>query len=110
MNPTVQRLFSEYATAPGVHSQVAAAVLVLADVLSRPTSEPPEPIIVEPDGCHSYSVKETAARLNLSSKTIYQMILAGVLHCFRSGTAVRIPLTEIERLEADMQTTALVPR
>jgi excisionase family DNA binding protein len=96
VDPETKRLFIEYlADAKG--PAVAAAMLVLAEVLRRP---PPEPIIVEPADCNSYTVKETAARLNLSSRQVYQMCLAGQLRCFRAGRCIRIPLDQIECYEA----------
>jgi excisionase family DNA binding protein len=44
-------------------------------------------------------VKDAAVRLNLSSKKVYRMCLAGELRCFRAGRAIRISLDEIERFE-----------
>jgi excisionase family DNA binding protein len=75
---------------------MAAAVLTLAERLSQPT---PEPIIVETDDNGSLTVKDAAVRLNLSSKKVYRMCLAGELRCFRAGRAIRVPIEEIERFE-----------
>lgn len=99
MNPEVQQLFAEYRKLIDDDDRTAA-LLTLADVLSR---KPVEHIFVEPDGCHSYSVKETAVRLGIESQDVYHLILAGKLHCFWSGSIVRIPLSEIERYEANVQ-------
>ncbi len=96
MNQEIKQLFSEYRSV--TDDKLVAAVLVLADVLSRPE---PEPIIVEPEDCHSYTVKEAAARMGVSSKTVYQLILAGKLHAYRIGSAIRIPVEEIARFEAE---------
>ena len=96
MNAEIKQLFAEYL--PDTKDPVAAAVLVLSDVLTR---KPPEPIIVEPEDCRLYTVKEAAGRLNLSSKNVYQMCLAGQLRCVRISGRVRIPVEEIERYEDD---------
>jgi excisionase family DNA binding protein len=77
---------------------VAAASLVLADAL---TSKTPEPLIVEPEDSRSYTVKDAARRLNLSSKKVYQMCIAGEIRCFKAGRAIRIPNEEIEHYEAN---------
>jgi excisionase family DNA binding protein len=105
MNEEILQLFSEYAAHPALRSQVAAAVLVLADVLSRPT---PEPIIVEPDDRGTVGVKEAAELLHTSSKQVYQMCLAGKLRCTQIRGRVRIPIDEIERCQTTF--TALVPQ
>lgn len=95
MNATIVALFTDYLNlTSGDHA--AAASLVLADAL---TSKKPEPIIVEPEDCRSCTVKEAARRLNLSSKKVYQMCIAGHLRCFKAGRAIRIPIEEIERFE-----------
>jgi len=96
MNDTVVRLFTEYLDLTG--DKAAAASLVLADAL---TSKTPEPIIAEPENCRSYTVKDAARRLNLSSKKVYQMCIAGELRCFKAGRAIRIPVEEIERFETE---------
>lgn len=98
MNAEIKTLFEQYLLV--AQNREAAAVLTLADVLSKPT---PEPIIIEPSDDGSLTVKEAASRLNLSSKKVYQMCLAGQLACFRAGRAIRIRLEEIERFEADCQ-------
>ena len=95
MNAAIKQLFDEYLL--DAKDPVAAAVLALADVLCRPT---PEPIVIEPDDKGTLSVKEAASRLNISSKKVYQMCLAGQLRCTRIGGRVRIPLDEIERYQA----------
>jgi excisionase family DNA binding protein len=95
MNAEIKQLFAEYLLDAEDHT--AAAVLVLADVLCRPT---PEPIVIEPDDRQTLSVREAAARLNTSSKGVYQMGLAGQLRCVRLGGRVRVPVEEVERHEA----------
>jgi excisionase family DNA binding protein len=95
MNAEIKQLFADYLL--DTKDPVAAAVLVLADVLSRPT---PEPIIIEPDDQQTYGVKEAAELLHTSSKKVYQMCLAGNFRCVRIGGRVRIPSEEIERHEA----------
>ena len=93
MNAEIKRFFAEYLLE--AKDPTAAAVLVLADVLSRPT---PEPIIVEPDDSGTVGVKEAAELLHTSSKNVYQMCLAGKLRCTRISGRVRIPIDEIEHL------------
>lgn len=97
MNPAIEALFYGYLRVAG-DDKPTAAVLVLADVLSRPT---PEPIIIEPDDRHTLGVKEAAVRLGMNSKKVYQMCLAGKLRCVRIGGRVRIPVEEIQRYEND---------
>jgi len=94
MNTEIKTLFDEYLLE--AKDPVAAAVLVLAERLSQPI---PEPIIIEPGDDGSLTVKDAAVRLNLSSKKVYRMCLAGELRCFRAGRAIRIALDEIERFE-----------
>ena len=103
MNPEIKTLFNEYQQV--TDDKLVVAVLVLADVLKTPT---PAPIIVEPEPCHSYTVKEAAARMGVSSKSVYQMILAGKLHSYRVGRAIRIPVEEIERFEANCHATPML--
>jgi len=95
MNAEIKQLFDEYLL--DAKDPVAAAVLVVAEVLGR---KAPEPVIVEPDDRQTYGVKEAAERLNTSSKKVYQMCLAGQLRCARIGGRVRIPSDEIDRHEA----------
>jgi len=92
MNAEIKALFADYLL--DAKDSVAAAVLVLADMLSRPI---PEPIIIEPDDKGTLSVKEAAEKLHTSSKKVYRMCLAGELRCLRIGGRVRIPIEEIER-------------
>lgn len=112
MNQSVQQLFDEYNRLTG--DVQAAATLVLADCLLNnrkpPETAEPEFIFVEPEHCHSYNVKETALRLHLSSKQVYHLILEGRLRSFWSGDTVRIPLTEIERYEANQEQTPRLPQ
>lgn len=93
MNAEIEALFAEYLLE--AKDPVAAAVLTLAERLSQPT---PEPIIVETGDNGSLTVKDAAARLNLSSKKVYRMCLGGELRCIRVGGRIRIPVEEIERL------------
>lgn len=58
-----------------------------------------EALKTSPRAGSSYSVKQAAERLNLSSKKVYLMCLEGTLRCYRAGRAIRIPQSEIERLE-----------
>lgn len=96
MNSEIKALFDEYRQV--TDDKLVAAVLTLADVLKQPA---PEPLIIEPEDCRSYTVKEAAGRLKLSSKKVYQMLLAGELRCFRAGRAIRIPVEEIDRFESE---------
>ncbi|MHB8107895.1 MAG: helix-turn-helix domain-containing protein [Candidatus Cryosericum sp.] len=95
MNPELTKLFFEYAEHVGCGP--SAAIHTLADVLARKS----EPIIVEPEDCRSYTVKETADRLHLSSKEVYQLCLDGILRSYRDAGGTRIPLIEIERFETE---------
>ena len=95
MNAEIKRLFAEYLL--DAKDPVAAAVLTLAEMVSRPT---PEPIIVEPDDRQTVGVKEAAELLHTSSKKVYLMCLAGTLRCVRISGRVRIPIEEIDRYEA----------
>jgi excisionase family DNA binding protein len=88
MNDTVVQLYNEYLSLVG--DPGGAASLVLADALTA-KSETPD---------RSYTVKDAAGRLSLSSKKVYLMCLDGQLRSFRAGRAIRIPIEEIERLEA----------
>jgi len=97
MNPEILELFDRYTNLTSDRQQ--AAWLTLADLLDRSRSI--ETVFVEPDGCHSYNVREAAARLHLSSPEVYHLILAGRLDSFWSGDAVRVPLAEIERYETE---------
>lgn len=97
MNATIVALFTDYLSLTG-GDHAAAASLVLADAL---TSMTPEPVVIEPEDCQSYTVKDAARRLNLSSKKVYQMCIAGELRCFKAGRAIRISTEEIERWETN---------
>ena len=97
MNTAIEALFYEYLRVTG-DDKPTAALLTLADMLTR---EPPEPMIVEPEDCCSYTAKEAAGRLNLSSRQVYQMCLAGELRCYRAGRSIRIPIDEIARFESE---------
>ena len=63
MNAEIKALFADYLL--DAKDPVAAAVLALADMLSRPT---PEPIVIESDDRGTLSVKEAAERLHTSSR------------------------------------------
>ena len=95
MNTEIKQLFAEYLLE--ANDPMAAAVLVLAEVLGR---EAIEPVVIEPDDRQTYGVREAAVRLNTSSKKVYQMCLTGQLRCVRIGGRVRIPLDDIEHYEA----------
>ena len=105
MNAEIKRLFAEYLL--DAKTPLAAAVLVLADVLARAA---PEPIIVETDDQGTVGVKEAAELLHTSSEKVYQMCLAGRVRCRCVGGRVRIPIDEIERCQKTLPSTALVPR
>ncbi len=93
MNLEIERLFIHYLRMAG-DDKPTAALLVLADVLCRPT---PEPIIVETDDKGTVGVKEAAELLHSSSKQVYLMCLTGKLRGRCIGGRVRIPIDEIER-------------
>lgn len=92
MNAEIKRLFAEYLL--DAKTPLAAAVLVLADVLAHAA---PEPIIVETDDQGTVGVKEAAELLHTSSKNVYLMCLTGKLRGRCIGGRVRIPVEEIER-------------
>jgi excisionase family DNA binding protein len=105
MNAEIKRLFAEYlldATDP-----VAAALLVLSEMLGRET---PDPIVVETDDRGTVGVKEAAGLLKTSSKKVYLMCLAGRLRCRCVGGRVRIPIEEIERCQVVPPSAALTPQ
>ncbi len=92
MNTEIRRLFAEYLL--DAKTPLAAALLVLADVLAR---DAPEPIIVEMDDQGTVGVKEAAGLLHTSSKNVYLMCLTGRLRGRCINGRVRIPVEEIER-------------
>ncbi len=94
MNHQIKQLFDEYLL--DAKDPLAAALLVLSDVLGRET---PDPIIVETDDKGTVGVKEAAELLRTSSKKVYLACLAGRLRCRCVGGRVRIPIDEIERLQ-----------
>jgi hypothetical protein len=98
MNEEILQRFSEYATQPMVRSQVAAAILALADVLAP---MPRTKIVSAPavDG-QVLSVEEAGKRLNLSSRLVYKKCLTGELRPVKIDRRIFIPVTEIERYEA----------
>jgi len=101
MNAQIKQLFADYLL--DAKDPVAAAVLTLADTLRR------EPIVVEPDDKGTVGVKEAAELLHTSSKKVYQLCLAGELRCVRIGGRVRIPITEIERFDAEAIPASTAP-
>jgi len=103
-NPEIEQLYASYLEIS--QSQAAAASLVVATVLLQREVKPPaEPNDQANDPTsgqlfnRSYTVKEAAEYLHLSSKKVYQMCLDNELRCFRAGRAVRIPVEEIERFQ-----------
>ena len=96
MNAAVNALYAEYLEHTG-GDKAAAAILALAAVLHD--SQSSNPLSLQPEDPGSLTVKEAAVRLNLSSKKVYRMCLAGELRCFRAGRAIRVSLEEIERFE-----------
>jgi excisionase family DNA binding protein len=91
MNHQIKKLFDEYLL--DAKDPLAAALLVLSDVLSR------DPIIVETDDKGTVGVKEAAELLRTSSKKVYLACLSGRLRGRCVGGRVRIPIDEIERLQ-----------
>ena len=96
MNATVNALYAEYLEHTG-GDRAAAASLTLAAVMQdyQPATPGKSPL----DYASSLTVKDAAVRLNLSSKKVYRMCLAGELRCFRAGRAIRVSIDEIERFE-----------
>lgn len=101
MNAQIKQLFAEYLL--DAKDPVAAALLVLSEVLGRET---PDPIIVETDDKGTAGVKEAAELLHTSSKQVYLACLAGRLRCVLIGGRIRIPLDEIDRWEAEATPTS----
>jgi len=95
MNAEIKALFAEYLL--DAKDPLAAAVLVLADVLGRKALDP---IIVETDDKGTVGVKEAAELLKTSSKQVYLLCLAGKMRCHFIDGRVRISIDEIERYEA----------
>ena len=56
------------------------------------------------------TVTEAAARLNLCDKKVYEMCRAGELRSVRAGRAIRIPVDEIERFQANLTPVKRPPR
>ena len=50
------------------------------------------------------TVEETAARLRLSTKKVYEMCASGELPSYRAGRAIRISQADVERFEAPRPT------
>jgi len=94
MNQQIKKLFDEYLL--DAKDPLAAALLVLSDVLGCDT---PDPIIVETADKGTVGVKEAAELLRTSSKKVYLACLAGRLRCRCVSGRVRIPIDEIERLQ-----------
>jgi len=103
MTAEIKQLFAEYLL--DAKDPVAAAVLVLTDVLGRKALEP---MIIETDDQGTVGVKEAAEMLNTSSKQVYLMCLTGRLRGRCVGGRVRIPIDEIEGLQD--ASTVPVPR
>ena len=78
--------------------RAAAANLALASALRD--CQPTGLAAVEP-ASRSYTVKETAARLGVSTKSIYQLALDGRLRSYRVGRAIRVPAEDIERFQSE---------
>ncbi len=102
MNETVLKLFDNYLTLTG--NEAAAASLTLADTLQCSLDAKAAPAAT------MLTVDEAAVRLHLCSKKVYNMCRAGELPSVKVGRVVRIPIEEIERLEANTRTIKAPPR
>lgn len=60
-----------------------------SEVSNRQLSRPP------------FSVRSLAERWDCSEAMIRKLIKAGDLQCFTIGTLIRIPMTEVERIECN---------
>jgi len=110
MNAAVNAIYAEYLEHTG-GDKAAAASLALAAVLQdcQPiASQKQPPADIEP----ALTVAQTAKRLGVVPKTIYEMCQSHRLHSFRpgAGRVLRIPAEEIERLENESGARALAPR
>ncbi|MEX2172703.1 MAG: helix-turn-helix domain-containing protein [Pirellulales bacterium] len=96
MSPTIKTLFDEYKGLTG--SAEAAATLVLAQVQSSRTDEPPPFSPVD-----YLTVKQAAKRYNIGERTVYRMIEDG-LPVTRVGKAIRIRPRDLAKRLADLET------
>ena len=103
MNQALEQLYHEYMTVTS--NPVAAATMVLADIMAKEK----ETVFIECDDPHSLDVKQTAARLKISSKEVYRLILRDQLKAFSIGQITRISIDEIERYEAENPAPAKTP-
>lgn len=66
--------------------------------MSRPNRNHPAVVADQ----HSFSIREVAARYGIHESTVRRWIADGRVRALRfSATCVRIPLTELEKLERD---------
>jgi len=93
----IEALFYEYLRVAG-DDKPAAAILTLADVLapSPRTEIVPAPTV----DSRLLSVEEAGKRLNLSSRLVYKKCLTGELRPVKIDRRMFVPLSEIERFEA----------
>lgn len=96
MNNEVVSQYNEYLKLTGGDKAAAASLTLAAVMLDH---QPATPGKSPPDDSGSLTVKDASVRLNLSSKKVYRMCLAGELRCFRAGRAIRVSIDEIERFE-----------
>ena len=96
MNNQIVSQYNEYLKLTGGDKAAAASLTLAAVMLDH---HPATPGQSPPDDSGSLTVKDAAVRLNLSSKKVYRMCLAGELRCFRAGRAIRVSIDEIERFE-----------
>jgi excisionase family DNA binding protein len=101
MNTAVNTLYAEYLEHTG-GDKAAAASLALAAVLVENGSTPPLPTAL--------TVAQTAKRLGVTRKTIYEMCQGGRLRSFRLGRVLRVPAEEIARVENKSAARGPVPR
>lgn len=97
MKSEIEALFYEYLRVAG-DDKPAAAILTLADVLapSPRTEIVPAPTV----DSRLLSVEEAGKRLNLSSRLVYKKCLTGELRPVKIDRRMFVPLSEIERFEA----------
>ena len=95
MNPAVTQLYAEYLQHTG-GDKAAAASLTLAAVMvedRQPVLEPTAP----PEA--ALSIKQAAARLAVSTRSIYELCAEGRLRAFKVGRLLRIAPESLEEYQ-----------
>ena len=95
MNPLATR-FNDYLTNVTGGDKLAAAILVLAEVIGSLTANP-VPALPPPESPDLLTVAQAAAKMNLSSRTVYELCLRGRLRPIKINEHIYVSLSEIQR-------------